>query len=139
MSLCFFFSIRSRHTRCALVTGVQTCALPIFGFTNLPLQVGPAAWALGAKAIAQIAMSSAPKIVRTARIIPAPPADRDRPRLPAASPADRRWRGSTPHPAEARSCTAPPCPDGPAAAPGGLPSQPAPHKATEERKSTGEG
>src|SRR3546814_1152295 len=36
MSLCFryfffvfFFSSRRRHTRCALVTGVQTCALPI--------------------------------------------------------------------------------------------------------------
>src|SRR3546814_9419457 len=29
--LCFFFSSRRRHTRCALVTGVQTCALPIFG------------------------------------------------------------------------------------------------------------
>src|SRR3546814_7163092 len=28
--LCFFFSSRRRHTRCALVTGVQTCALPIF-------------------------------------------------------------------------------------------------------------
>src|SRR3546814_10538752 len=27
---CFFFSSRRRHTRCALVTGVQTCALPIF-------------------------------------------------------------------------------------------------------------
>src|SRR3546814_1018635 len=26
---CFFFSSRRRHTRCALVTGVQTCALPI--------------------------------------------------------------------------------------------------------------
>src|SRR3546814_7644608 len=35
MSLCgtfsfFFFSSRRRHTSCALVTGVQTCALPIF-------------------------------------------------------------------------------------------------------------
>src|SRR3546814_10581079 len=29
--LWFFFSSRRRHTRCALVTGVQTCALPIFG------------------------------------------------------------------------------------------------------------
>src|SRR3546814_8115833 len=31
MSSCceFFFSSRRRHTRCALVTGVQTCALPI--------------------------------------------------------------------------------------------------------------
>src|SRR3546814_10595511 len=28
--LLFFFSSRRRHTRCALVTGVQTCALPIF-------------------------------------------------------------------------------------------------------------
>src|SRR3546814_9396571 len=36
----FFFSSRRRHTRCALVTGVQTCALPIFaltGFFNLVL------------------------------------------------------------------------------------------------------
>src|SRR3546814_7093188 len=28
-SFYFFFSSRRRHTRCALVTGVQTCALPI--------------------------------------------------------------------------------------------------------------
>src|SRR3546814_11115526 len=28
-SVCFFFSSIRRHTRCALVTGVQTCALPI--------------------------------------------------------------------------------------------------------------
>src|SRR3546814_3305403 len=28
--VCVFFSSRRRHTRCALVTGVQTCALPIF-------------------------------------------------------------------------------------------------------------
>src|SRR3546814_16143 len=27
--LCFFFSSKRRHTMCALVTGVQTCALPI--------------------------------------------------------------------------------------------------------------
>src|SRR3546814_3552765 len=29
MHFLFFFSSRRRHTRCALVTGVQTCALPI--------------------------------------------------------------------------------------------------------------
>src|SRR3546814_8539428 len=29
----FFFSSRRRHTRCALVTGVQTCALPISGYS----------------------------------------------------------------------------------------------------------
>src|SRR3546814_6381629 len=31
---CFFFSSRRRHTRCALVTGVQTCALPICRYVN---------------------------------------------------------------------------------------------------------
>src|SRR3546814_3369932 len=31
MMFFFFFSSRRRHTRCALVTGVQTCALPICG------------------------------------------------------------------------------------------------------------
>src|SRR3546814_15251119 len=32
----FFFSSRRRHTRCALVTGVQTCALPIcFGLRSV--------------------------------------------------------------------------------------------------------
>src|SRR3546814_20737934 len=30
----FFFSSRRRHTRCALVTGVQTCALPISSFAQ---------------------------------------------------------------------------------------------------------
>src|SRR3546814_10350017 len=35
-SLCFFFSSRRRHTRCALVTGVQTCALPIFCRPHIP-------------------------------------------------------------------------------------------------------
>src|SRR3546814_14424079 len=30
MLFIFFFSSRRRHTSCALVTGVQTCALPIF-------------------------------------------------------------------------------------------------------------
>src|SRR3546814_7882070 len=32
----FFFTSRSRHTRCSLVTGVQTCALPICRFGQLP-------------------------------------------------------------------------------------------------------
>src|SRR3546814_12147752 len=34
----FFFSSRRRHTRCALVTGVQTCALPISGVRVQRLQ-----------------------------------------------------------------------------------------------------
>src|SRR3546814_943395 len=36
----FFFSSRRRHTRCALVTGVQTCALPIWRSARRPA-VGP--------------------------------------------------------------------------------------------------
>src|SRR3546814_2734973 len=39
---CFFFTSRRRHTRCALLTGVQTCALPIsaqaIGAERLALQ-----------------------------------------------------------------------------------------------------
>src|SRR3546814_9815043 len=38
----FFFASRRRHTRCALVTGVQTCALPIAAGADkitLPLSV----------------------------------------------------------------------------------------------------
>src|SRR3546814_6352941 len=39
-----FFSSRRRHTRCALVTGVQTCALPIYSInpvnTNNFFRVG---------------------------------------------------------------------------------------------------
>src|SRR3546814_250736 len=36
MLLFFFFSSRRRHTRCALVTGVQTCALPISHESRIP-------------------------------------------------------------------------------------------------------
>src|SRR3546814_6841941 len=37
----FFFSSRRRHTRCALVTGVQTCALPIL--TGTPDEIAKVA------------------------------------------------------------------------------------------------
>src|SRR3546814_482875 len=41
--LFFFFSSRRRHTSCALVTGVQTCALPILrSDTMMILRVDPA-------------------------------------------------------------------------------------------------
>src|SRR3546814_9304576 len=36
----FFFSSRRRHTRCALVSGVQTCALPILRV--LSAEISPA-------------------------------------------------------------------------------------------------
>src|SRR3546814_7897159 len=35
----FFFSSRRRHTICALVTGVQTCALPIFDGPVMAVQI----------------------------------------------------------------------------------------------------
>src|SRR3546814_11230321 len=41
MMVFFFFSSRRRHTRCALVTGVQTCALPISGYIATLLLLFP--------------------------------------------------------------------------------------------------
>src|SRR3546814_11490083 len=41
--LLFFFSSRRRPTGCALVTGVQTCALPIFELDDRALVTSPAA------------------------------------------------------------------------------------------------
>src|SRR3546814_4637878 len=40
-SFCVFFfcSSRRRHTRCALVTGVQTCALPISADIKTPVDM----------------------------------------------------------------------------------------------------
>src|SRR3546814_15164783 len=37
----FFFSSRRRHTRCALVTGVQTCALPILKLESSIVKARP--------------------------------------------------------------------------------------------------
>src|SRR3546814_12941810 len=41
MHVLFFFSIRRRHTRCALVTGVQTCALPIYTARQSRIEIRP--------------------------------------------------------------------------------------------------
>src|SRR3546814_10907051 len=47
----FVFSSRKRHTRCELVTGVQTCALPIFADDiDLVDVVGKVGEALGRQA-----------------------------------------------------------------------------------------
>src|SRR3546814_10781270 len=48
MCRCFFFSSIRRHTRCALVTGVQTCALPIsfYGDAARAVSIGGHSWAL---------------------------------------------------------------------------------------------
>src|SRR3546814_7859862 len=51
----FFFSSRRRHTRCALVTGVQTCALPIYSIASaLP--------SLSAAAACDLALPEAPML-----------------------------------------------------------------------------
>src|SRR3546814_2405849 len=42
--LFFFFSSRRRHTRCALVTGVQTCALPISTCVYSDIVLPTASW-----------------------------------------------------------------------------------------------
>src|SRR3546814_9634525 len=40
----FFFSSRRRHTRCALVTGVQTCALPILRIERVEGRMEAVRW-----------------------------------------------------------------------------------------------
>src|SRR3546814_12767727 len=51
----FFFSSRRRHTRCALVTGVQTCALPIlFGCGALGSAIAECALRAGARSLAVV-------------------------------------------------------------------------------------
>src|SRR3546814_1046666 len=47
----FFFSSRRRHTRCALVTGVQTCALPICFESYIVATLIYLALALGLKVV----------------------------------------------------------------------------------------
>src|SRR3546814_2049518 len=68
----FFFSSRRRHTRCALVTGVQTCALPnlnVLGHEGNWSPDGKTFWATGTAAgsITAIDVSNpaSPKIVYT--------------------------------------------------------------------------
>src|SRR3546814_20661823 len=80
----FFFSSRRRHTRCALVTGVQTCALPISARPDGE----EALHALDAEGIAEVADGLArafedhvlteliayqPRIVETAKATPIEP------------------------------------------------------------------
>src|SRR3546814_6923290 len=45
--LMFFFSSRRRHTRCALVTGVQTCALPILSSSDAGGNLGRISLTIG--------------------------------------------------------------------------------------------
>src|SRR3546814_9206248 len=58
-SVLFFFSSRRRHTICALVTGVQTCALPISP-TAVTLPVSPPAPAVPAPVAGTAPADNAP-------------------------------------------------------------------------------
>src|SRR3546814_5241712 len=60
----FFFSSRRRHTRCALVTGVQTCALPICRIVPAPL-VSKLADAFGINAAITVSGDDTAKHVMT--------------------------------------------------------------------------
>src|SRR3546814_10029153 len=58
----FFFSSRRRHTRCALVTGVQTCALPIWKKTDAAAAEAEAAAAKSAVPVAEEPIANALQI-----------------------------------------------------------------------------
>src|SRR3546814_9018518 len=57
----FFFSSRRRHTICALVTGVQTCALPILAIALVSLS--------GATLMTVIVAIIVPEIPRVVRLV----------------------------------------------------------------------
>src|SRR3546814_8576308 len=63
--ICFVVSSRRRHTRCALVTGVQTCALPIWRDVEAFLSVsteGPEEVAARAKPRLEYEMGEAVRV-----------------------------------------------------------------------------
>src|SRR3546814_9370299 len=63
-----FFSSKRRHTRCTLVTGVQTCALPILSETQANLNGASAPWASSMVLISgnqpQVAALATPAVIR---------------------------------------------------------------------------
>src|SRR3546814_3966139 len=62
--ICVFFSSRRRHTRCALVTGVQTCALPILHRGTVTERVAVLARGRGVVAVDEGAQARVVGIVR---------------------------------------------------------------------------
>src|SRR3546814_13380119 len=79
MCVVFFFSSRRRHTRCALVTGVQTCALPICSSSagssrqrNQPRLMGPGREA-GTRRLAQAICAQAAFSSRDLGAVSSPP------------------------------------------------------------------
>src|SRR3546814_7472362 len=62
VSFFFFLSSRRRHTRCALVTGVQTCALPISGIQKTARH--PIAWRSSSNWRETLTLATKPVILR---------------------------------------------------------------------------
>src|SRR3546814_9519650 len=58
-----FFASRRRHTRCALVTGVQTCALPICGVATSGAMAGAGSDIVSPSARAAMACSTVSIVV----------------------------------------------------------------------------
>src|SRR3546814_20086890 len=90
----FFFSSRRRHTRCALVTGVQTCALPIYSsHSSSTSPACPDASAASALHRSRGLCRSAPSSVKgKPRKLPEPPRLRR-----AAATVRRQGRGRNRH------------------------------------------
>src|SRR3546814_8744083 len=79
----FFFSSRRRHTRCALVTGVQTCALPIYSAKDgkllwsfdaqTPLNSAPISYEAGGRQYISILSGLGTSAGAMAKELPIPP------------------------------------------------------------------
>src|SRR3546814_8923454 len=65
---CFLFSSRRRHTRCALVTGVQTCALPISHKTTQRMSLASRLAELRAAAEAGLLTAEMEEVLRDAEL-----------------------------------------------------------------------
>src|SRR3546814_20113037 len=90
--LCFFFSSRRRHTRCALVTGVQTCALPIYANGSGIRLSGCASFSMMARV--GTSMVAACRKSRTIALLRVPSYIDDKRHvwIIDAIPCQRRWR-----------------------------------------------
>src|SRR3546814_20941129 len=76
----FFFSSRRRHTRCALVTGVQTCALPIYVYSVIDKPV----WVVGGALVASPDRASQAPILGQVRDSAGPDGEAVPAKVPAA-------------------------------------------------------
>src|SRR3546814_3647492 len=89
--LLFFFSSRRPHTICALVTGVQTCALPIYG--NILIGAGGALHVIKLAWGTRVSCGACGGRTAPPARAPAPAIRR---RQPAPGVVGRRWRPCTP-------------------------------------------